>query len=167
MASWWSILDSIRLNPLEASNRPSVYSHVILQRNRPLLVADDGKSELAARNLINVLDPASVALDCVCAQANELDTSLCKLWLELGERSELGGADRCVVFGVREEDDPAVANELVEVDGTVSCFGVEVGSSVAKTERHGAFGGAHVVDVFANKKVELMKGIGWMVCDVQ
>ena len=51
-----------------------------------------------------------MAINCVGAQANELDISLCKLWLEFGERSELGCAHRSVVFRVREEDGPAASS---------------------------------------------------------
>ena len=53
-----------------------------------------------------------MALDCVRAQTDELDASLGELWLKLCESAQLGCADRRVVFGVREENDPAIANEL-------------------------------------------------------
>lgn len=35
---------------------------------------------------------------------------------------------------MREEDDPVVANEVVEVDGAVGGLGVEVGGNAAETE---------------------------------
>lgn len=47
-----------------------------------------------------------MAVDGVCAQADELGVPLGELWLEFCERAELGGADGSVVFGVGEEDDP-------------------------------------------------------------
>lgn len=76
-----------------------------------------------------------MVVDCVGADADELDTSLGKLRLELCEGSELGRADWSVIFWVREENGPLVANELMEVDRALSGFGVEVWSSVAKAER--------------------------------
>lgn len=37
-------------------------------------------------------------------------------------------------YGVREEDGPAVANVVVEVDGTVGGLGIEVGGSRAQAK---------------------------------
>lgn len=45
-----------------------------------------------------------------------------------------------VVLWVREENDPIVANEVVEVDGTVGGLGVEVGGDAAQAERCWTFG---------------------------
>lgn len=86
--------------------------HVVQVRDLTALVADDGELEAAAGDLVDVLDPAAMALDCVGREADELCATLGKLRLELGKGTELGGADGCVVLGVGEEDDPFVANEL-------------------------------------------------------
>jgi hypothetical protein len=94
----------------------SQHLHVVHQRHLALLIANDRELELAAADLIDVLDPPAMALNCVRAQANELDTALCELRLKFCECAELGGADGGVVFGVGEEDDPAVADEVVEVN---------------------------------------------------
>lgn len=75
-----------------------------------------------------------MALNSVCAQADELDIPLGELGLKLGEGAELGGADGGVVLGVREEDDPVVADELVEVDGTAGGLSLEVGGGAAEAE---------------------------------
>jgi hypothetical protein len=104
-----------------------VVQHVIGERNLALLVGDDGERELAARNLVNVLDPSSVALDSVCRETNQLNTAFGELGLQLGKGAELGGADGSVVLRVGEEHNPAVADELVEVNGAVGGFGLEIG----------------------------------------
>jgi len=117
-----------------------VVEHVVGVSDLALLVADDGELQLAATDLINVLDPASMALDGVGRETDQLDVALGELWLELRKGAQLGGADWGVVLWVREEDDPVVANEVVEVDGTTSSLGLEVGSSAAQTERLSAFG---------------------------
>lgn len=75
-----------------------------------------------------------MALDSVCAQADELGVPLGELGLELGESTKLGGADGSVVLGVGEEDDPVVANELVEVNGTGGGLGLEVRRDGAEAE---------------------------------
>lgn len=75
-----------------------------------------------------------MAVDGVGAQANELCTTLGELRLELGESTELGGADRSVVLRVREQDNPVVTDELMEVDWAVGGLGLEVGGSAAETE---------------------------------
>ena len=96
-----------------------VVLHVVGKRNLALLVANDGELQLGAGDLIDVLDPALMAVDGVGRETKELCAALDGLRLELGEGTELGGADGGVVLGVREEDDPVVTDELVEVDGAL------------------------------------------------
>jgi hypothetical protein len=61
-------------------------------------------------------------------KANHLDAPRIELVLELRERAELGRADGCKVGRVGEQDGPAVADELVEVDLALRRQGLEVGS---------------------------------------
>ena len=125
----------VSLSSLDLSTTsPSPHLHVVGKSELPLLVTNDGEAQLGAGDLIDVLDPAAVALDSVCAQADELDAPLGELGLELSEGTELGGADGGVVLGVGEEDDPAVANELVEVNGTTGGLSLEVGRDAAEAE---------------------------------
>jgi hypothetical protein len=112
--------------------------HVVGQCDLPLLVANDGELQVAARDLIDVLDPAIVAVDGVGGKTDELCATLGELRLELCECAELSCADGCVVFRVGEEDDPVVADELVEVDRTLRGLGLEVGSLAAEAEGFGA-----------------------------
>jgi hypothetical protein len=134
-------------------------SHVVGKSDLPLLVANDGEAEPGARDLVDVLDPATVALNSVCTQADELGVPLGELGLKLGEGAELGGADGGVVLGVREEDDPVVANELVEVDGTTGGLSLEVGGGAAEAEglrTVGHFGGCVVLLVELAAKTSLV-----------
>lgn len=71
------------------------HSHVVEIRHPPLLVANDGKLQLGAGEFINVLDPATMALDGVGGQTNELDASPDELGLKLCE-----GASSVVQTGV-------------------------------------------------------------------
>lgn len=73
----------------------------------------------------------------VGGQADELDAALGELGLKLGESAELGGADGGVVLGVGEEDDPVVADEVVEVDVAAGGLGLEVGGDGAEAEGGG------------------------------
>ena len=75
--------------------------------------------------------------DGVGGKTNQLDAALLKVGLELGKSAELGGAHGSVVLGVREEDDPVVADELVEVDVALGGLGLEVGGDGTQTERSG------------------------------
>lgn len=121
--------------PTSSSSSCFVDIHVVHERNLALLVADDWEAQFAPGDLIDILDPAAMALNRVRAQSDELDIPLREFWLELGEGTEFGGADGSVIFWVREEDHPAVADELVEVDGTVGGLSVEIWSCVAQSER--------------------------------
>ena len=109
-------------------------SHVIGKGNLSGLVANDGERQLAAGNLIDILDPSSVGLDGVGGKTDQLDTTLGELRLKLCESAELGGADGSIIFGVGQQDNPSVANELVEIDGALSCLGLEVGGDRSETE---------------------------------
>lgn len=73
-------------------------------------------------------------LDCVGRKTNQLHAALGELWLQLGESTELGGADRSIIFGVRKENDPVVPNELMEVNGASGGLGLEVGRDRAKSK---------------------------------
>lgn len=75
-----------------------------------------------------------MALNGVCRQPDQLDTAFGELRLKFGKGAQLGCANWRVVFGVGEEDDPVVTDELVEVDRTLSGFGVEVGSNAAQAQ---------------------------------
>ena len=108
--------------------------HVIGQSHFALLVTNDGKGEVATRNLVDILDPASMGLDGIGRETNQLDTTLLELRLQLCESTELGRAHGGVVFGMGEQNDPAITNKLVEVDWTSGGFGLEVGCSGAQAE---------------------------------
>jgi hypothetical protein len=60
-------------------------------------------------------------------QANHFDTALFKLALHLGKSTQLGGANGSEIGRVREEDSPAVTNELVEVNLALGSQSLEVG----------------------------------------
>lgn len=45
-----------------------------------------------------------------------------------------GGTDGRVVFGVTEQDDPAVADKVVEVNGAICRLGLEVGRNGAEAQ---------------------------------
>jgi hypothetical protein len=108
------------------SKATCLHLHVVLEGNLSLLVADNGECELATRDLIDILDPPAMALNGVCRKADQLSSTLREFGLELRKRAQLGRAYWGVVFGMREQDDPAVTDELVEVDGAVCGFCVKV-----------------------------------------
>ena len=131
--SWWSSLQRCQLGQMR-NGKTGQYSHVIEICNGSLLITNDWEAQLAARNLINVLDPSSVGLDRVGRKTDQLDATLGELGLQLCEGAQLGGADGCVVFWVGEQDNPLVANKLVEVDWALGGFGLEVGCKGSQAE---------------------------------
>ena len=76
-------------------------------------------------------------------QAQQLDAALGELGLELGKGAQLGGAHGRVVGRVREEDAPAVAEVLVELDGADVAVGREVLGDGAEPQGGGARAAAH------------------------
>lgn len=60
-------------------------------------------------------------------KTNHLDIALLKFVLQGSKGTKLRGANRCEVRGVGEEDGPAVADELVEVNVAMGGLGCEIG----------------------------------------
>jgi hypothetical protein len=135
VASWWSILLMLSAVSQCRNVAQSLYLHVVCQRDLTVLVANNGELELAAGDLINVLDPAIVRVDRVGRETDELSTATAELGLQLCESSELGCAYWRVVLGMREKNDPVVADELVEVDRALGGLGLEVGGLATQAKR--------------------------------
>jgi hypothetical protein len=111
VASWWSILSLCQI--FDFSTQQQLQNlHVVRQSNLPLLVTDYREGELATGDLIDILDPPGVAVDCVGRKSDELRATLGKLGFELSEGTKLSSADGSVVLGMREKNDPVVADEL-------------------------------------------------------
>jgi hypothetical protein len=149
-----------------------VVKHIVGESDLAFLVANDGELEAGVGDLVDVLDPATVAVNSVGRKTNELDTTLGELRLELSEGTELGGAVGSVVLRVREQDHPLVSDELVEVDGTgnlsvpgaqqkstrqasghlpVSGVGIEVGGNAAEAEGLRSLGHVECVCLCTNE----------------
>jgi len=111
-----------------------VVDHIIGICDLTILITNDWESHIAARDLIDILDPSSVGLNSVGGYTDQLDATLGELRLKLCESTELSCADWGVVLWVREQDHPFIADELMEVDGATSGFSFEVGCNGTQTE---------------------------------
>lgn len=67
--------------------------HVVQQSDLSVLVTNDGEVQGGVANVVDVLDPFSVAVDGVGRQTDQLGASLCEFRFQLGESSQLGGAN--------------------------------------------------------------------------
>jgi hypothetical protein len=111
VASWWSILSLCQI--FDFSTQQQLQNlHVVRQSNLTSLISDYREGELATGDLIDILDPPGVAVDCVGRKSDELRATLGKLGFELSEGTKLSSADGSVVLGMREKNDPVVADEL-------------------------------------------------------
>ena len=61
-------------------------------------------------------------VDWIDAQSDDLGVALGELRLDLRHVAELGRANGREVLGMREQDRPAVADPLVEVDRSLASF---------------------------------------------
>src|SRR4030095_6750831 len=80
--------------------------------------------------------PPRVGAHGVDGQADDLRVALRELILEPGEVAELGRADRRVILWVREQDAVAVAEIVVETDGTLRRLGREVRRDATDGKSH-------------------------------
>jgi hypothetical protein len=109
-------------------------SHVIEVSYFALLVANDWEGEVATRDLVDVFDPSSVALNSIGRQANQLSAALSEFRLKLRECTQLGCTDRCIILRVREQHNPVITDELVEVDWAIGGISIEIWSDRAQAE---------------------------------
>ena len=100
--------------------------HIICKSNLSVLVADDGEAQCTASNLIDIVDPSAMSLYGIGREPDQFHPTFGKVGLILGQSRKLSSAHRGVVLGVREEDGPAVANPLMEVDETQCRLSLEV-----------------------------------------
>jgi hypothetical protein len=80
---------------------------------------------------ISLIDPPWLSM--VLADKPITLTPLSELLLKLCESTELSRADWSVIFWVREENNPFVVNEFVEVDGAICGLILEVGRNGAQS----------------------------------
>ena len=120
-------------SPVTAENAMNGILHVVEVSDFAFLVSNDGESQVASRDFVNILDPSLVAFDRVRGKTDQLDPTFRELGLELCKGAELGCAYWRVVLGMREENDPIVADEFVKVDLALGGFGVKVGRNAAET----------------------------------
>src|SRR2546429_6471407 len=85
---------------------------------------------ILALGLLDVVDPAGVVTHGVGAQPEDFGVAPVELRLEASHVTELGGAHRREVLGVREQDRPLVAEPLVKMNRALGRFAGEVGRFV-------------------------------------
>jgi len=106
--------------------------HSILLSNLSVGVSNDGVGELSESIVFqNVSNPALVRLHLITRQSNHLDSSLGELSTQCLSSAQLSGADRGVVSGVGEEDDPAALAPVVEINLAMSGGCCEVGDNIS------------------------------------
>src|SRR5262244_2291467 len=75
-------------------------------------------------------------IDRVDAEPEDLGVALVELRLQARHVAELGGAHRREVLGMREQDGPAIADPIVEVDLALGGLRREVRRFGIDSERH-------------------------------
>jgi hypothetical protein len=77
-----------------------------------------------------------VAVDRIDAEPHQLDAALIEFRLQFGQGAEFGGADRGEILGMREQERPAVADPIMELDFSFGGFGLEIRGHSANLECH-------------------------------
>ena len=110
--------------------------HVVELRDLQVGVGDHRVVDGRALGLLDVLDPAAVIRHRVDGEADDLGVALGEFGLDPRHVAELGRAHRRVVLRVREQDRPAVADPVVEMDRPLRRFGGEIGGNVVDAQGH-------------------------------
>ena len=111
--------------------------HIVELGDLKVAVADDGIVDLRALGLLDVGKPSAVAVDRIDAEPDQLGVALGEFGLDLGHVAEFRGADRREVLGMGEQDRPAVADKVVEVDRSLGGLRHKIGRSVVDANCHG------------------------------
>src|SRR5690606_24134490 len=83
--------------------------------------------------------PTVMILDGIDRDADDLDTAFPELILDTRHGTELGRANGREVFGVAEEDGPAIADPFMEMDRAMCRLGGEIRCGVIDAKAHGTF----------------------------
>ena len=84
-------------------------NHPIELANCPIGVCDHGEVNMMALGLLDVLLPPHMRFCWVHRQPDDFDASFVELRFNFSNIPELGCADWCKIFGMREEDAPTVS----------------------------------------------------------
>ena len=116
-----------------------VVDHVVEVSNFARFVGNDRESQIAARNLVDILDPFLMRVQSIGTQSNKFDSTFLEFRLEFGKgaelersvqkqagKSNLGSAHGSEVLGVGEQDNPSVSNEIMELDVSLSSIRLEI-----------------------------------------
>jgi hypothetical protein len=66
-----------------------IIDHVVQERNLPGLIRNNRETQMAPRNVIDILNPFLMRLERIGTQPNELDATFRKLRFKFGEGTEL------------------------------------------------------------------------------
>jgi hypothetical protein len=146
-----------------------------------LLVANDWKAQLAARKVVDILDPVFMRFNGVGRQTDQLDTTLGELRLELCEGAELAvrkavdildpvfmrfnGVGRQTdqldatlgeLFGVGAQDNALVTDEFEEANRDLGGLSLEVGGDGSK-EANGEVVSKNTIYMMRNNTIHCLQ----------
>ena len=105
--------------------------HSVKLRDAQIRVADHRIVWRDALRLLDVDGPFGMIFDRIDAEPDQLDVTAVEFRLKLRDITEFGGANRRKILRVGEKDRPAVADPIMELDGSVRGFGFEIRGRVA------------------------------------
>jgi len=111
--------------------------HVVQRGHLAIGIGNNREGQVSTSDIVDILNPLLVAAKIVCRETDDFDVALLEVFRPAGYFAQLCGAHRSEIGGMREEDGPAVANPVVELDRPLSRLSGEVGGDRAKSEgRH-------------------------------
>jgi hypothetical protein len=105
--------------------------HVIQRRDLLIRIGDDGIIHGRLLCLVDVVDPAFMRIQWIHTDGDHFDPALLEVRRNFRHGPELGGADRGVIFWMRKENSPAVAEPLMKVNRPFSCLSREIRSFIS------------------------------------
>ncbi|MNF48993.1 hypothetical protein D3C84_302550 [compost metagenome] len=120
---------------------------VVEVRHLAVGIRQDREVDQGVLGFVDVFNPSVVRVHRVDRQRNGLDPTPGEVFLEPGGKPQLRGAHRGEVRRMGKQHAPAVAQPLVETNGTGAGILFEIGGDVAQSEAHGAAPGQCVMNL--------------------
>jgi len=150
-----------RINDVNTTNSKRESSHVVkmslIQHSVedgyfPVLVSNDGVANSHVVDFVDILNPLIVVINRVNADGSNFNVALLELILLFGKLTQLGGAHRCEISGMAEEDPPRGAQPVVEFDVTLGGVCLKIRCCVSDSDGHLCLGVANLNEQKRSRK---------------
>ena len=110
--------------------------HVVEVRDPTFIICNQREVQSVAGDIFDVLQPGAVTLQWIDTEADDLGVAAVELWLQRGNTTKLGRANRSEVSRMGEQDGPAAFLPIVKVELALGRLSGEVRGRISESDRN-------------------------------